>query len=361
MILILERNLSAERRARLRALLEGTGRRFRLDFEAGVAEVAEGPQPAPDLYDRARLWPGVKGVEDLPEPYPRVRRAGAGVRVERAEGPPLEIGEWTFTWIAGPCAVENNQDLAAVADACARAGASILRAGAFKPRTSPYSYQGAGAAALPRLAAAAQAHGLALVTEVMDPRDVGTVAEYAGLLQIGSRSMQNFPLLREAGESGRPVLLKRGPAATLEEFLGAAEYLLEAGAPGVVLCERGVKSFDPSRRNLLDLSIVPALAERTRLPVVVDPSHACGRRELVPSMAKAAVAAGAAGVMVEVHPAPERARSDPRQALRPDDLPKLGRELRRLAAAEGRTWNEPRPAVAPAAKDRVLEPGKGTA
>jgi 3-deoxy-7-phosphoheptulonate synthase len=186
------------------------------------------------------------------------------------------------------------------------------------------------------LAAVARDVGLPLVTEVLDPRDIDIVAQHADLLQIGSRNMQNTPLLREAGASGRPVLLKRGMAASMDEFLSAAEYVLEAGGPGLILCERGVRSFDPSRRNLLDLSIVPALRERTRMPVVVDPSHATGRRALVIPMAKAAVAAGADGIMVEVHSRPQEALSDGAQALLPVDLEELAAALRSLARSEGR-------------------------
>ncbi|HEV7180805.1 MAG TPA: 3-deoxy-7-phosphoheptulonate synthase, partial [Candidatus Baltobacteraceae bacterium] len=224
---------------------------------------------------------------------------------------------------AGPCSVESAEQIEATAAAVARAGANVLRGGAFKPRTSPYAFQGLGRQGLELLRGAADRHGLGVVTEVLDPRDVATVARYADMLQIGARNMQNFALLREAGESGKPVLLKRGIAATVDEWLMAAEYLLLAGNPQIVLCERGVRSFDPATRNLLDLSVVPLLAEMTHLPVIVDPSHGTGLARLVEPMALAAVAAGADGLLVEVHPDPASAVSDGQQSLDPEEFARL--------------------------------------
>ena len=237
---------------------------------------------------------------------------------------------------AGPCSVESREQIEAVAAAVARAGANILRGGAFKPRTSPYAFQGLGQHGLELLRAAADRFGLAVVTEVLDPRDVGAVARHADMLQIGARNMQNFALLREAGECGKPVLLKRGFAATVDEWLMAAEYLLLAGNPNIVLCERGVRSFDPSTRNVLDLSVVPLLAEMTHLPVIVDPSHGTGIARLVEPMALAGIAAGADGLMVEVHPDPANAASDGQQSLTPEAFATLVERLGSVAAAVGR-------------------------
>jgi 3-deoxy-7-phosphoheptulonate synthase len=231
--------------------------------------------------------------------------------------------------IAGPCSIESREQLLTIAVAVKAAGAHILRAGAFKPRTSPYQFQGLGRAGLPLLAEARQLTGLPVITEVMEPAMVETVAEYADILQIGSRNMQNFPLLIAVGRKAQnhPVLLKRGSSATIDEWLLAAEYIVAAGNPHVILCERGIRSFDPRTRNLLDLSCVPLLHELTHLPVVVDPSHATGRSELVPSMARAAVAAGAQGLMLEVHHQPASAYSDGRQSITVDVLQDILRDI----------------------------------
>lgn len=231
---------------------------------------------------------------------------------------------------AGPCAVESREQLSGIAGAVAVAGANMLRGGAFKPRTSPSSFQGLGVEGLRLLREASEATGLPVVTEVLDPSDVGLVGEYADMLQIGARSMQNIPLLREVGRLGRPVLLKRGAAATIEELLGAAEYIRCEGNEDVVLCERGLRSFDPSTRFLLDLSAVPVLKSLTDLPVMVDPSHATGHAHLVAPMACAAVAAGADGLLIEVHSNPDQALSDRAQALRPEEFSDLVTKIRGL-------------------------------
>ncbi|MHB8148262.1 MAG: 3-deoxy-7-phosphoheptulonate synthase, partial [Vulcanimicrobiaceae bacterium] len=214
------------------------------------------------------------------------------------------FGAETLAICAGPCSVESPEQIELTAAGVALAGANVLRGGAFKPRTSPYAFAGLGIAGLELLRGAADRHGLAVVTEVLDPRDVAAVARYADMLQIGARNMQNYPLLREVGESGVPVLLKRGLSATIDEWLMAAEYVLVAGNEQVVLCERGIRSFDPATRNLLDLCAVPLLADLTHLPVIVDPSHGTGLARLVQPMALAGVAAGADGLLVEVHPDP---------------------------------------------------------
>jgi 3-deoxy-7-phosphoheptulonate synthase len=235
--------------------------------------------------------------------------------------------------IAGPCAVESREQLLATAHAVKNAGASILRGGAFKPRTSPYQFQGLGIEGLHLLAEARQATGLPVITEVMEPDMVETVAQYSDILQIGSRNMQNFPLLLAAGRNSqqRPVMLKRGLAATIEEWLLAAEYIVAAGNPNVILCERGIRSYDPQTRNVLDLSCVPLLHELTHLPIIVDPSHATGRRELVPTMSRASIAAGADGLIIEVHPDPNSALCDGRQSITPEQLRTIVREGRIMA------------------------------
>ena len=229
--------------------------------------------------------------------------------------------------IAGPCAVESWDQVMTTAKVVKEAGATILRGGCFKPRTSPYSFQGLGYEGLEMLAEAGKAHGLPIVTEVLSPEDVTNVAKKADILQIGTRNMQNFSLLSAAGRAHRPVLLKRGMSSSLDELLQAAEYILAEGNQQVILCERGIRTFETSTRNTLDLSAVPVLRQRTHLPIVVDPSHAAGERDIVPPMALAAQAIGADGIMVEIHPEPEKALSDGPQSLRLDQFETLMKAL----------------------------------
>ncbi|HBH96399.1 MAG TPA: 3-deoxy-7-phosphoheptulonate synthase [Candidatus Omnitrophica bacterium] len=249
----------------------------------------------------------------------------------------LSIGGKRLVIMAGPCSVENRQMLMTAAKTAKQAGAHVLRGGAFKPRTSPYSFQGLGEEALKYLREAADATGLKVVTEVMDVRDVGIVSKYADILQIGARNMQNFNLLTEAGQAHKPVLLKRGLAATITEFLLAAEYILSRGNFDVILCERGIRAFEDQTRFTLDLSAVPVVKKLSHLPIIVDPSHATGYWDYVGSMAKAAVAAGADGLIIEVHPTPEMAMSDGPQSLLPEKFIALAKELKKVAAAVGRT------------------------
>jgi len=249
----------------------------------------------------------------------------------------VEVGGERVVVIAGPCSVESREQLMEVARAARSAGAAMLRGGAFKPRTLPYSFQGLGEAGLRLLAEARDETGLPIVTEVLSPGDVGLVERYADVLQIGARNMQNYPLLRRIGESRTPVLLKRGLSATIEEWLGAAEYILHGGNQSVILCERGIRTFETLTRFTLDLAAVPAVKEISHLPVMVDPSHGTGRRRFVPPMARAAVAAGADGVMIEVHPNPGHALSDGPQSLTPRELSALMEGLRPVARAVGRT------------------------
>ncbi|MEW5722389.1 MAG: 3-deoxy-7-phosphoheptulonate synthase [Thermodesulfobacteriota bacterium] len=266
--------------------------------------------------------PGVEGVEPFGSSW---KLASREFRTERTviKIGGLEIGAGPPVVMAGPCAVESREGLLEAARGVKSAGAKLLRAGAFKPRTSPYSFRGLGEEGLRYLAEAARLTGLPAVTEVLSPQDVPLVARYADVLQIGARNMQNFNLLEAVGESDRPVLLKRGHMATVEELLLSAEYILAKGNPQVMLCERGIRTFEPATRNTLDISAVPLLKKLSHLPVVVDPSHAVGRRELVPAAALAAVAAGADGLLIEVHPSPDKAVSDGRQSLNLEDFRRL--------------------------------------
>jgi len=248
----------------------------------------------------------------------------------------IRIGSSEVVIIAGPCSVENHEQLMETAKAVKSAGGAILRGGAFKPRSSPYNFQGLGEEGLKLLMEARKETGLPIVTEVMDTRLVELVAGYADILQIGSRNMQNYPLLKEVGMLRKPVLLKRGMMATIEEFLLAAEYILNQGNDQVILCERGIRTFETSTRNTLDLSAVPMLKHLTHLPVIVDPSHGTGHRWMVPAMAKAAIAAGADGLIMEVHYKPEEALCDGQQSLSPDEFARLMVDLTKIAKAVGR-------------------------
>jgi 3-deoxy-7-phosphoheptulonate synthase len=251
---------------------------------------------------------------------------------------PVRVGGGSLLMIAGPCAIEGREVLETIAAAVKAAGANLLRGGAFKPRTSPYAFQGLGESGLQILREVGHSHGMPVVTEVMDPRQVALVEKYADMFQIGARNMQNFDLLKEVGQTRKPVLLKRGMSATVKDLLMSAEYILSEGNPDVVLCERGVRTFEDSTRNMLDLSAVPNVKGQSHLPIIVDPSHATGRPDLIPWMAKAAVAAGADGIHIEVHSCPEKALSDGPQALLPPQYTQLMGELQRLAELLGRSF-----------------------
>jgi len=250
--------------------------------------------------------------------------------------PTVTVGADDLLLIGGPCTVESLEQMTTVARHLAPHGIQALRGGVYKPRTSPYSFQGSGEAGLDILAQVRRHHGLPMVTEVMAIHQIESMLPQVDMLQVGSRNMQNFELLKALGAIDKPVLLKRGLAATLEEFVMAAEYIISHGNPQVVLCERGIRSFDSYTRNVLDLGAVVALKQLSHLPVIVDPSHAAGKRELVPALAKAAVAAGADGLIIECHPLPDQSVSDARQALSLDDMTTLVDQLRPIAAAVGR-------------------------
>lgn len=296
------------------------------DGRGGHVVGIDGALP-PDAFD----LPGVVAVQTTHKPYmlaSREHRAPSVVRVGD-----VRIGAGRPILMAGPCVVEGRESLIETARAVKSAGADMLRGGAYKPRSSPYAFQGLGEEGLRYLAAAREATGLPVVTEVLEPDQVDLVADYADMLQIGARNMANFPLLRRVGRTDRPVLLKRGFSATVDEWLMSAEYVLASGNPNVVLCERGIRSFDTTTRFTLDLSAVPLAKELTHLPVIVDPSHGTGKRSLVTRMALAGLAAGADGLIVEVHPTPDRARCDASQTITPAELAKIHRCGQALHAA----------------------------
>ncbi len=254
--------------------------------------------------------------------------------IEIAEG--IRVGGKKIVVMAGPCSVESQEQTLTTARAVKKAGADVLRGGAFKPRTSPYSFQGMAEEGLRLLAEAREKTGLAVVTEVMEAQDIELICEYADILQIGARNVQNFALLKKIGQTDKPILLKRGMMTTITEFLMSAEYILSEGNPNVILCERGIRTFETSTRNTLDLSAVPVLREKTHLPIIVDPSHGTGYWQYVAPMSYAAIAAGADGLLIEVHPHPEDAMSDGGQSLKPDKFAELMKNLAAFAQAAGR-------------------------
>jgi 3-deoxy-7-phosphoheptulonate synthase len=295
-----------------------------------------GEERGKDELAQLEFFSGVDSVMPILKPYKLAARelhpGGSRVKVGK-----VEIGGKRLAVMAGPCAVESADQMKGAAQAVKKSGAHMLRGGAFKPRTSPYSFQGMEYDGLLLLEKAGHEAGLPVVTEVMDPHDIEEIAQHADMLQVGARNAQNFSLLRRLGKIDKPVLLKRGMSTKLDEFLMAAEYILSAGNPNVVLCERGIRTFETATRNTLDLNAIPLLKEWTHLPIIVDPSHGTGAESLVIPMALAAIAAGADGLMIEVHPEPEKALSDGPQQLRPARFAELMRSLRRVAEAVDRT------------------------
>jgi len=280
-------------------------------------------------------WPGVASVAKLPVPFKLASRAfqphDTVISVGRCA-----VGSPQLAIMAGPCSIEGERQAFTIAAAVARAGATVMRGGAYKPRTSPYSFQGLGEEGLKLLRRAADAHGLAVVSEVMDTQQVALVARYADILQVGARNMQNYSLLKEVGHAEKPVLLKRGLAATIEEWLMSAEHILSHGNAQVILCERGIRTFETYTRNTLDLNAIPVVKELSHLPVIVDPSHGTGIRDKVAPMARAAIAAGADGLIIEVHHDPDHALSDGAQSLYPEQFDELVGQIRTIAGVLGR-------------------------
>ena len=293
--------------------------------------------------DASRLaaLPSVQEIIHVTKPYKQVSREWKPESTTIRLPGGLTIGGDDVVVMAGPCSVESEQQILAAARAVRESGATILRAGAYKPRSSPYSFQGMGQSGLELLARAREETGLLIVTEAMDAEGMDAVVEVADIVQIGARNMQNYSLLKLAGRIRKPVLLKRGLSATIQELLLSAEYILSEGNPNVVLCERGVRGFDPATRNLLDLSAIPVVHGLSHLPIIADPSHGTGHRDMVMPMAKAAVAGGADGLLVEVHPTPDRALSDGAQSLYPEQFERLMKEVRLIAEAIGRRVAEP--------------------
>lgn len=336
MIVVMKQNATAAEKERVYDEIQRVGLRYQAieGVERTVIGVIGGRPDTARLS--VEVLPGVDKVIPILKPYKlSTRELKKDATVIRVNG--VQIGGPGVVVAAGPCSVEDEDSLLSVAKSVKESGAALLRGGAFKPRTSPYSFQGHGEPALKYLARAREETGLPIVTEVMDTKDIPLVAEYADVLQVGARNMSNFSLLKALGEQSRPVLLKRGRASTVTEMLMSAEYILSGGNMNVILCERGIRTFENGTRNTLDISAVPALKEVTHLPVFVDPSHGTGRREYVEAMSRAAVAAGADGLLVEVHHSPETALSDGEQSLRPEDFTRLMQSVGRIAEAVGRT------------------------
>jgi 3-deoxy-7-phosphoheptulonate synthase len=311
---------------------------FTVHRSTGVRHTLLGGVGPQDDFDPLALeaLDGVKECHRIVSPYKLASRhfKPGGTIVKIGE---VEIGGTRVVSMAGPCSVESESQMEACASIVAGTGAQIIRGGAFKPRSSPYSFQGMGEEGLRIMRAAADRHGLLVVSEVMDQVQIPLLLQYADILQVGARNMQNFNLLRELGKARKPVLLKRGIAATIEELLLSAEYIMSGGNYEVILCERGIRTFETSTRNTMDIAAIPVLKRLSHLPVVADPSHGTGKREYVLPMARAAVAAGADGLLVEVHPDPDRAASDGAQTLRPEQFTQLMQQANAIAAAIGRT------------------------
>jgi 3-deoxy-7-phosphoheptulonate synthase len=342
-LIVMRHGASEEEIRRVTAVIEELGYQARL--MPGVQRVAVGLVGNDGRVESSRLegLPGVQEVIHVSKPYKQVSREWkAESTVVRLPGG-VAIGGTDVVAMAGPCSVETEQQIIEAARAVREAGAVILRGGAFKPRTSPYAFQGLGRPGLKLLAKAREETGLLICTEAMDPDGVGWVSEVADIVQLGARNMQNYSLLKAAGRAGKPVLLKRGISATMTELLLSAEYILAEGNHDVILCERGVRGFDPATRNILDLTAIPLTHKLSHLPIVADPSHGTGLRDQVIPMARAAVAAGADGIMVEVHPDPTKALSDGAQSLYPQQFAQLMREVRVIAEVVGRRIAEPVP------------------
>ncbi len=310
---------------------------LRTEVSRGALRVVIGVIGPEDLIREKPLAaiPGVESVTPVLKPYKLVAHEFRGTRTPVQIGN-VSVGGKEVVVMSGPCSVESREQITEIAKAVKAAGATILRGGAYKPRTSPYSFQGLGVEGLKLLAEAREITGLPIITEIMDTKQLEAVEEYADCLQIGARNMQNFSLLKEVGRSKLPVMLKRGMSATIKDFLMSAEYILAEGNFNVLLCERGIRTFETYTRNTLDLNAIPVLQAETHLPVVVDPTHGIGLREHIATMAVASVAAGADALMVEVHNSPELAKSDGEQALLPDEFTQLIAQVRAVAAAVGR-------------------------
>lgn len=337
MIVVMSTGATAPQIERVKEKLTQMG--FGIHYSKGVERTILGVigEKQPGLMESIESMEGVEKVVPILQPF---KLASLEFKKEPTlvDVSGVVFGGPKLVVIAGPCAVENEEQMMATAQAVKKAGATILRGGAFKPRTSPYAFQGLEEEGLKILKKVSQAVGIPFVTEVVNPMDVDLVAKYADMLQIGARNMQNFTLLKEVGKTNKPVMLKRGLSATIEEWLMAAEYILSEGNFQVVLCERGIRTYETSTRNTLDLSAVPTIRRLSHLPIIVDPSHACGKRHLVAPLSRAAVAVGADGLIVEVHPDPENALSDGPQSLTFDGFDELIATIKPIIAAMGRQF-----------------------
>ena len=328
MIISMRLHATKEEVAQVRARIEEFGYKVHsIEGEERVVIGAVGTGDVTNCLESLEAMPQVEKAVRISAPYKFVSKEFRSTRTEIKVGDVI-IGGDEFVVMAGPCSVEGEKQILDSAEIVARHGAKILRGGAFKPRTSPYDFQGMAEEGLKLLAKARDITGLAIVTEVMSDSDVNLVAEYADILQIGARNMQNFSLLKTLGKCGRPILLKRGMSSTVKELLMSAEYIVAHGNPDVMLCERGIRTFETVTRNTCDIGAVAALSELTHLPVILDPSHATGKRSLVPALARAGVAVGADGLIVEMHPNPEKAWSDGAQSLTPGQFAKMMADLK---------------------------------
>ncbi len=335
MIIHLKANVTEGQRKRLTRKLALLGAAIYYSPGTGDRLLAAIGEPSRMAQADPGKLPGVERVVEIATPYKLANREFRPENATLRVGP-LSFGGKKIPVIAGPCSVENRTDLLALARIVRKAGATLLRGGAFKPRTSPYSFQGLGEEGLAILAEARDETGLLIVTEVMDTRDVDLVCRYADVLQVGARNIQNFNLLKEVGKAGKPVLLKRGMMTKVTEYLMSAEYILSNGNYDVILCERGIRGFDPATRNTLDLTAIPLIHHLSHLPIIADPSHGTGHWRWVSPMARAAVAAGADGLMLEVHEQPDEAFSDGDQSLLPERFRSLMKELKPIASTIGR-------------------------
>lgn len=337
MIIVMKKGASKEELAEVKKRIRELGYKPHvIHGETRNVVGAVGDERGKAVLQSMESMPGVENVVPILKPY---KLASKEVKPELSTveiAPGVTIGGDSLIVMAGPCSVESEEQILETAHAVKAAGAKILRGGAFKPRTSPYSFQGMEEEGLKLLALAREETGLPIITEVVNPRDVELVAKYADIMQVGARNVQNFALLKMLGKLDKPILLKRGMATTIQEYLMSAEYILSEGNRRVILCERGIRTFETATRNTLDISAVPVLREQTHLPVMVDPSHATGHASLVPSMCYAAVAAGCDGLIVEVHPHPEVAASDGPQSLRPADFQAMMLKLAEFAKVAGK-------------------------
>lgn len=337
MIIVMKKNASKDDLAEVKKRIKELGYKPHvIHGETRNVVGAVGDERGKAVLQSLESMPGVENVVPILKPY---KLASKEVKPEPTSvevSPGLVIGGNHFIVMAGPCSVESEEQILETAEAVKAAGAKILRGGAFKPRTSPYSFQGMEEEGLKLLALAREKTGLPIVTEVVNPRDVELVAKYADVMQVGARNVQNFALLKMLGQLDKPILLKRGMATTIQEYLMSAEYILSEGNRRVILCERGIRTFETATRNTLDISAIPVLKEQTHLPVIVDPSHATGHASLVPSMCYAAIAAGCDGLIVEVHPHPETAASDGPQSLRPKEFMAMMEKLAEFAKVAGK-------------------------